>query len=453
MPHPLSRLPRLAAFACAGCFFLCCFWLRVPVERLLPVPAFYSVRFIALWAMLGTAALVGAAAWRARIRLSRADAVFLVALCTWALWAWAGQMWAFARAFAPTLAPSAALGFAGVVLFTAAVLVASRAGWLAPAQVCAALLAGAAVGAGFAWAQAAARGDVTAHVFGAPILNEMRFAADVAGTSLLRAGDGGVFVRPYGLLPHPNILGGVLALGLCAAAGLALGAGRARLRWGAAALIPVLAGALVLSFSRAAWLGLGAGGLVGLGLLVVSRPPVARARWRGLLISGLGAAAVLVGVGAALFPFVAARAGVGEQGVEMRSIADRIVYTDFALRAIAEAPLTGVGIGNFPWRSAYYLMDTFYDLNGDNVHNIYLLITAEQGLIGAGLAACALAVGVWRVLEALRRQPSVLRVGLAAGVCAWLAIGLFDHYPASLVPMQALLWGVLAAAGSRVSAD
>lgn len=98
------------------------------------------------------------------------------------------------------------------------------------------------------------------------------------------------------------------------------------------------------------------------------------------------------------WPYVTARAGIGEELVELRSIADRLVFTDFALRSIAERPAVGVGVGNFPWRSSYYLQTEFYDLQGDYVHHIYLAVTADLGIVGlllyvgsmlAGAAAAA----------------------------------------------------------------
>ncbi|MGH2524512.1 MAG: O-antigen ligase family protein, partial [Anaerolineales bacterium] len=70
------------------------------------------------------------------------------------------------------------------------------------------------------------------------------------------------FLRAYGLTAHPNILGGMLALGLIAAVGLWLSespraAQSARRVW--LAPIALLTAGLAVSFSRAAWLGAASG--------------------------------------------------------------------------------------------------------------------------------------------------------------------------------------------------
>ncbi len=203
---------------------------------------------------------------------------------------------------------------------------------------------------------------------------------------------------------------------------------------------------LLLTFSRAALGGLAVGGLFALLLLW---PRLRRREGvRGLLLAaGLSALAAGV-IYAAYAPFFAARAEASES-VEMRSVADRIVFTDFALRSIGERPLLGVGAGNFPWRTSAYLQDTFFDLRGDNVHNIYLSAAAELGLIGLALMLTALVSGLVSGMRAARGRPArpdADRAALLAIVVALLAVGLLDHYPYTTFHMQALLWGCMAAA-------
>lgn len=161
---------------------------------------------------------------------------------------------------------------------------------------------------------------------------------------------------------------------------------------------------------------------------------------------------LIIGMGFAVQfrPFLAARAGVGAaENVEMRSISDRLVYIDIALAVIREHSLQGVGVGSFAWVAADRLADTDFDLRGDHVHNIYLLIAAEQGIIGLGLWLSAMLLGGWNGLRTYRHDPSPERAALLCAGVALLVIGVFDHYPATLFTMQVWGWGVLGVTSAR----
>ncbi|MEL6528266.1 MAG: O-antigen ligase family protein [Chloroflexota bacterium] len=119
-------------------------------------------------------------------------------------------------------------------------------------------------------------------------------------------------------------------------------------------------------------------------------------------------------------------------------MADRVVYNNIALEAIQQYPLTGIGAGNYPWYSAVYLVrNTDYDLRGNNVHNIYLGITAELGFVGTGffvgMMLCMLG-GFWQQ----RHHNTMNRATLLAGVIAWGVMGIFDHFMWTLVLTQTL---------------
>jgi O-antigen ligase len=152
------------------------------------------------------------------------------------------------------------------------------------------------------------------------------------------------------------------------------------------------------------------------------------------------------------------RTGVTGENVEMRSVADRLVFTLFAYRATQESTrnaLYGIGAGNFPWRSSYYLVETDYDLRGNNVHHVFLSALVEVGLVGYAMLAAALVCGIEAALRQLRRlrrseirplrDESVWRSALLAGFVALGIVGLFDHYPWTLLQFQVMWWGLLAA--------
>jgi O-antigen ligase len=200
---------------------------------------------------------------------------------------------------------------------------------------------------------------------------------------------------------------------------------------------------LGLSFSRGAWLGLAAGGLAG---LVLIRRARLRLPWQRLFISGTFLLSTGLLFVAIYQPFLLARSGVSPESIEQRSVSDRLVFTEFALRAIGEQPIGGVGVGNFPWRASFYLMSTEFDLLGDNVHNIYLSVWAELGTIGLALYVGAIASGLWAALRQARDLP---HIALIAMVLTLLVIGLLDHYPYSVLHFQMALWALLALSGAH----
>src|SRR5690606_27567732 len=107
---------------------------------------------------------------------------------------------------------------------------------------------------------------------------------------------------------------------------------------------------LLLTFSRGAWVGFATGVLFALPFVIHQA-----GFWKKILPAIV--LAVMVGL---LFivmyrPLLLSRAGVGEQGIELRSVSDRIVYNRIAQEAIAAYPFHGVGAGNFPWYASVYI--------------------------------------------------------------------------------------------------
>jgi len=447
LPTRIAWRPLPAQIGVVLAFALLPLWLRVP-----QIPLFaplYVTRFalflpmllaIGGWLIAGMPGLGalrradgGGGHWR------RGSALCLLVLAAWAA---LSTQWAFIRFREPDVAGTAALGFCVVALF--AVVVACVA---SPRAIVAALAFGVVWSAPIVIVQALQQSWIALRALG-----EFPITADMLGVSLLRAGDL-TYVRPYGLMPHPNTAAGVLLVGTLAAAAMLFARGhtwRGRLiRLGGAAVVTLGVSALLLTFSRAAWLGLAAGGVTGAILLL--RHLRRREIWLPLALT-IGSVMV-VGVVwfAAYRPFVSARtlgdsaADGGQESIELRSVSDRLVFIDFALRSIRERPLIGVGMGNFPWRTSYYLAETFYDLRGDNVHHIYLSVWAELGTIGLILFGSALVCGSIAVLQARPMTPA--RAGLFAVVVALAVVGWFDHYPWTLLHFQVALWGCLAAAG------
>jgi hypothetical protein len=252
---------------------------------------------------------------------------------------------------------------------------------------------------------------------GLTVLGELRIPPDDPLKSV-RAGDS-LFLRAYGLSPHPNVLAGHLAIGLILCWGLAAGMSRVGRALVAVAWAIVFA-CLLLTFSRSGLLAAVLGIAVAAAWLTHTGTlarPVAGPVWKIV-----GVAAVMLAVFAYAFNrYVANRWMDALLGSDIR-----LVLMNVALKLIAEHPLAGVGAGNFSLatRAATQGQTTY-----DAVHNVPLLIDAELGL--AGLAAASSIATVVAVVGYHRwRARSMHRWHgpLAGSLVALATVGLFDHY-------------------------
>ena len=428
----------------AGILLTCLFlpvWYRFPRVNTLGMgdfSTFYSAGFVIFWPMLWTViwwAVSGFAGIRRLWGSPVARAWFILCLifAGWILLSW---VWSYKRDSYPSATLSAAVPFILVILFVLAVVCSE-----VPIQ-----WIGAVVVVGLGWNSLVAAVQVALQApIGLSVLGEFRFNPAVSGTVVVQAGDIR-WLRPYGLLPHPNMLAGFLMMALSAAFVWVCLSSR-RYWWLMLGLLVFGFWALLLTFSRSAWLGFGASIVV----MVLASFRVWRVQ-QSIMIRGvfcLGVLAITLGVFWGIYqPFLAARAGVGEEPVEQRSTSDRAVYNQIAGEAIRQSPILGLGIGNYPWYAAKYLSKTGFDLKGQPVHNIYLSAWSELGVIGLGLFGVTVLMGIRQGIQNLRRSESATQTFYyAAGmgmIAAFLVIGLFDHYTWTIIQFQAAFWGTMA---------
>lgn len=226
---------------------------------------------------------------------------------------------------------------------------------------------------------------------------------------------GGRWLRAYGSLPHPNMLGGFLAIAIVGA--IYLFSALEKIKYYLLGLVGVLGLALLFSFSRSAAIGAAVGILF---LAVIGH----RSKKNLLRIAIASSLLVLIAVfGLIISPDIFISRFDASARLEAISIGERINQVELAWTAIRENPL-GVGVGNytawlqglFPSRSGWYYQP---------VHNIYLLIGAEAGLVGLalfiGLAGAAFIVNK-------NIYFSKISTFYLAGLAVCLAVGIFDHY-------------------------
>lgn len=258
--------------------------------------------------------------------------------------------------------------------------------------------------------------------------------ASIAGTSVIETFSSR-YLRAYGSFEHPNIFGGYLAVGLFVVFLLP--------KWYRERkhhIISIFLGALfsvtlVLTYSRSAWLAFLLSFLITSWILFVYHRVELR---RSLPL----AFTVFLFIGLTITVFwnpVTTRFDSTAR-LETQSIQERIDGVDQWKGTVAGRYGQGVGLGNysvaleetFPGREVYTYQP---------VHNVYLLIFGEVGLLGAFFLL------LWVISMDRYNYAHMLRVG-AVGALAMgnvlLVVGFFDHYLWSLWPGVALVAFVFA---------
>ncbi|MGA4801651.1 O-antigen ligase family protein [Streptomyces lavendulocolor] len=242
-------------------------------------------------------------------------------------------------------------------------------------------------------------------------------------------------VRAVGTFGPTDVMGmaTVVAYGIVAATGIALGTTGRRSRTWALVCGGLLAVPLVVSFSRGAWIA-----TAGACALLLALCGVRRAVRVGLAAGALGVVLVAgLGIGSQLVQERVASISQVTAAPD-RSVTDRYTMWAAAAGMWRAEPLTGVGLKGFPhYRDSHasLALSSGSDTAGAgrgfqrqpllSPHNMYLLVLGEQGLLGLLTVA-----GSWLALLgcALRRLADTRRADTRrAGTlpaCGLVAVGL-----------------------------
>jgi O-antigen ligase len=145
-----------------------------------------------------------------------------------------------------------------------------------------------------------------------------------------------------------------------------------------AMLLPIYLAAVYFTYTRSVWMGAGLALAVVLGLIL-------RGRTRHLALGGLAAAAVLVLAFKGSDLVSMKRETSGDVTRESTYMRGSFLYVSWQM--FKDRPLTGVGFGQYPRTSTYYLSDRDTELHLEAIrgyvhHITFMSILVELGIVG-----------------------------------------------------------------------
>jgi hypothetical protein len=251
---------------------------------------------------------------------------------------------------------------------------------------------------------------------------------------------GDTAVRVGGTFRHANQFARFLGLVLPLALAAVIAAPSKRYRILAGATLLIGGGALVATLSRAAWIGVTAGcGLVFLAMIV-------RSSLRTKALQSLKVALLLI------VPFVLINLGTFIARFTSKdegSFATREPMARIALQIIQDHPL-GIGFGNYrEWLPRYGDPAIPFTFQA-KVHNMYLLIAAELGIISLIVFLSILVVVFWSSLTLSKCASAapdlaMVAVGIAGGLLAFTIHCLVDYEEIARIPILWFYFGLVCA--------
>jgi len=241
-------------------------------------------------------------------------------------------------------------------------------------------------------------------------------SAEDLGTIVIETSSGR-WLRAYGTLAHPNILGGLLIFGLIATMILYFQAGKKSqpLLMGLASLIGA---GIFCSFSRSAFLALI---LIFICIGTITAIKFSKNYDNLKSLKPLSASLlIIISLSLIYQPLIQSRSQLTGR-LENKSVQERLTQSQQAWQSIKTAPLIGVGLNSYTysiWQQQQLLPIRDYQ----PVHNLFLLATAELGLIGLTLLLLLLITVIRQA-----RQNHVAPVYYAP-LLAFVIISFFDHY-------------------------
>ncbi len=238
----------------------------------------------------------------------------------------------------------------------------------------------------------------TQHVLASKWLGMAAQLPELSGTSVVVT-TAGRWLRAYALLPHPNVAGGVMVLGLIAAAYLS------KRHWQLAIAGSLISFGLILTFSR--------GALISWCMIFIIMV-MARKMRASFVLTVLATLIVCLTI---YWPLVTSRASTS-QFTEQLSISERQQQLEQFGEIFKTRWPFGVGLGQYTVTAQ---PTSPYDY-AQPIHNVSLMLLAELGILGTMLWFSLILEPMWKLKYQLAKHPA------AYILLAVIFLGIFDHY-------------------------
>ena len=248
-------------------------------------------------------------------------------------------------------------------------------------------------------------------------------------------------LRAYGTFAHPNIAAGVLVLGLVMLTWifvyqLKVGQSNKQLLWQPHSsmviykilnfkaawltVIAVLSIAMIVAFSRTAWLV----AMVGLIAVAIQLPRKHLHRvpikvWWGIVV-GIMVTSLLLG------PLVITRFQ-SLDSTDRLSVERRVQLNEVAINQIEQKPWFGVTINNFIPQLTEYGPLYGVGIWREPVHNLWLLIATEAGMVGLFVWLASYTLIVHQLSQKTLKSSSIAGMLIIVWICIIL-LSMVDHY-------------------------
>tara|TARA_Y100000310_G_scaffold31967_2_gene30335 strand:+ start:23492 stop:24868 length:1377 start_codon:yes stop_codon:yes gene_type:complete len=268
-------------------------------------------------------------------------------------------------------------------------------------------------------------------------------SSTILGTALQDARDLGVSVvetveirwlRAYGTFPHPNILGAWLVLSLMLLLNesrslvVALGGESdqtTRMRFAIRYLVfGVIIFGLLATFSRSAWLA----ALTGVGIFIAMA--IKKKMFRRLAIKMTAILILVVVLFGYMFPEQLSTRVSMQNRLEVRSTQERGASLAQGWEVIKKNRILGTGIGSYGLSVHRNIDDSKPAYFYQPVHNMFLLIWAELGIIGL-IFVIVFALFIVNFVYLGTKKKQEISISLMF-LIPFAVLGLFDHYMWSL---------------------
>ncbi|MCK5212189.1 O-antigen ligase family protein [Candidatus Parcubacteria bacterium] len=278
---------------------------------------------------------------------------------------------------------------------------------------------------------------VTQSTFACKYLGMASHGPGELGTAVIETiasdGIGERWLRAYGGLDHPNILGALLAIALLLLTGIIIKSQAKKWKYLYYSLWLILLLGLFSSFSRTAWLAFSIGLLSVFIISVWQKKYLAQKRILQLVLMGSFLCFMFVSLYGGL---VSTRLSMNSR-LEKKSVFERVASIEQGKKVALNNLFFGAGISNFsraltkvePGERSWYYQP---------VHNTFLLVLSEIGIFG--LIGFISLVFYLKIGKKYRQTNNVYKFGIYVSLMALL---FFDHFWWSLHFGVLLFWFIL----------